>query len=235
MGIFENIAMFFTDPAKMLVTVGSIVIAAVLFAMWKKYSKPLLLYAHLFFILSPLFYFAVSINCSMSLVKGLLEFCTTVMTKFILFLLPPVLAGTFIAGYLIIPWMYRRLGKQHSLAMFSKLCKQFGIKAELFLIDRAKPLAFTLGKRVFVSVGMFEALPRRELEAVLLHEIAHVKSRSAWHKFSTCFVRTFSPVAWFSAAHCVEGEEHMADEFAIKQQGTKRFLFAAKKKVNSFH
>ena len=234
-GIFENIALFAADQTKMLITVSSVLIAVVLLALWKKYNKSGLLYAHLFFILGPLFFFAFSINCSMSLVDGLLAFCTTVMTKFVLYLLPPIIAGTFIAGHFIIPKLYRRLGKRCSLPLFKELCKQLSIKAELFLIDKAKPIAFAMGKSVFVSVGMFEMLSTKELEAVLLHELSHVKSNSAWHKFSTCFVRAFSPVAWFSSSTHVEGDERAADSFAVKIQGTEAFLKSAKEKVDSFH
>lgn len=73
MGIIESAVTFVTDPTKMLVVVVSVLLSLAAIILWKKYSKPLLLYAHLFFVISPLFYFALSINCSMSFAQGLLD------------------------------------------------------------------------------------------------------------------------------------------------------------------
>lgn len=233
MGIIESAIEFATDPTKMLVVVVSLLLGITAILLWKKYNKPWLLYSHLFFLLSPLFYFALSINCSMSLAQGLLAWCTALLTKFIIYLLPPIMALSFIAGYLLIPRLYKRLSKSLSLRMFSQLCKLTGIKAELFLIDKAKPVAFALGKKIFISVGMFELLSRKELEAVLLHELHHVKARSSWGKFSAGFVRIFSPIAWFSPSS-VEQEERAADAFSSKFQNTSKYLESAKAKVELF-
>lgn len=232
-GIIDSAVLFATDPAKMLLVVASLLIASVAFFAWKKYDKPALLYAHLFFVMSPFFYFALSINCSMSFAQGLLEWCTTLLTKFIIYLLPVVMALSFVAGYAIIPHMYRKISKPLSLKQFKELCRITGIKAELFLIDKAKPTAFALGRRIFISVGMFDLLAKKELEAVLLHELHHVKSRAPWNKFSSRFVRTFSPIAWFSSAS-VEKEERAADAFAVKIQKTGVYLKSAKRKVEPF-
>ena len=163
----------------------------------------------------------------------LLSFCTAILTKFVIFILPPLMAGTFVAGYALLPYIYRKMAKPLSIRAFKNLCVLTGISAELYLIDKAKPVAFTLGKKVFVSVGMFELLSKKELEAVLLHELYHVKSRASWGKFSTGFVKLFSPIAWFSASS-VEREEECADAFAVKIQNTKQFVNSAKKKVSVF-
>jgi len=233
MGVIESVVAFATDPAKMLLVVVSLLFGVTAILLWKKYSKPWMLYAHLFFILSPLFYFALSINCSMSMVQGLLSWCTALLTKFIIYILPPLMAVSFIVGYLLIPMLYKKLARPFSLKMFKELCALTGIRAELFLIDKAKPVAFTFGKKVFITVGMFELLSRRELEAVLLHELHHVKARSSWSKFSTSFARTFSPIAWFSSSS-VEREERAADAFAVKVQNTGKYLKTAKSKVEPF-
>jgi Zn-dependent protease with chaperone function len=230
MGILESTTLFATDPGKMLIVVVSALLSIGALLAWKKYSKPWMLYAHLVLVLSPLFYFALSINCSMSIVNGLLSFCTALLTKFVIYLLPPIMAVTFIAGYGLLPYIYRKIAKPMSIRNFKELCKLTGIQAELFLVDKAKPVAFTIGKKIFVSVGMFEMLSRKELEAVLLHELYHVKSRASWGKFSASFVRLFSPIAWFSSAS-VENEECAADAFAIKEQKSGKFIESAKRKV----
>jgi len=86
---------------------------------------------------------------------------------------------------------------------------------------------------VFVSVGMFDLFSKKELDAVLLHELYHVKARSSWSKFSAVFVKAFSPIAWFSSSS-VEKEERAADAFAVHLQKTSRHLKSAKQKLNSF-
>ncbi len=230
MSVIESSVAFVTDPTKMLVVVVSLLLGISLLLAWKRTSRPWLLYAHLLFVLSPLFYFALSINCSLSLVQGLLSWCTALFAKFTLYILPPLMAASFIGGYLIIPRIYRMLSKPLRLKQFSELCNQMGIAAELFLIDKAKPLAFAAGSKVFISVGMFDLLSRKELEAVLLHELYHVKSHASWNKFSAGFVHTFSPIAWFSASS-VEHEECSADAFAVRLQKTHKYLKSAKQKV----
>jgi len=230
MGILESAISFAADPEKMLLAVVSVLFSIAALLAWKKYNKPFLLYAHLFFVISPLFYFALAINCSMSLVRGLLSFCTLLLTKFVIYLLPPLMAASFIAGYVLLPRLYRKIAKPLSLKMFAELCLRTGISAELFLVDKAKPVAFALGKNVFISVGMFEMLSKKELEAVLLHELYHVQSRASWGKFSAGFVKLFSPIAWFSASS-IEREEKCADAFAVKMQKTFRYVKSAKSKV----
>lgn len=220
-----------TTPLTAFLIALSVVSAIITFIAWKKYNYTALLYAHLFFVISPLFVSSIKINCSMGFISGFLSFCTLFLAKFMMYVLPPVLIATFVTGAIFMPRLYKRNAKLHKSLSFTKLCKKVGIPAQLFVVDNAKPVAFTLSKNVFVSVGMFESLSTKELEAVLLHELAHVKDLSAWNKFSTNFVRLFSPVAWFSKIECVNAEELRADAFAIKMQDTNKFLMSAKKKV----
>jgi Zn-dependent protease with chaperone function len=230
MSVLESSVAFATDPAKMLIVVVSLLFGVAAILLWKRYARPWMLYAHLLFVLSPLFYFALSINCSLSLVQGLLSWCTALFAKFTLFILPPLMAASFIGGVIVLPHLYQKMSKPLSLKLFRELCMLTGISAELFLIDKARPMAFTTGRRIFISVGMFDLLSKKELEAVLLHELYHVKARSSWGKFSARFVRVFSPIAWFSSSS-VEREECAADAFAVHSQKTKHYLKSAKKKV----
>jgi beta-lactamase regulating signal transducer with metallopeptidase domain len=88
---------------------------------------------------------------------------------------------------------------------------------------------------VHISVGMFDLLQRKEHEAVVLHELAHVRQHSSFEKFSTALARVFSPLAHFaSVSERVSAEEAAADAFAAKQQGTSRHLAAAQRKVRQF-
>lgn len=64
-----------------------------------------------------------------------------------------------------------------------RLAAQAGVAPpKLFLVDDLFPRAFSAGRgprssSLAVSVGLLGALPAREVEAVLAHELAHVRSR----------------------------------------------------------
>ncbi|WP_049926111.1 M48 family metalloprotease [Halopiger goleimassiliensis] len=70
-------------------------------------------------------------------------------------------------------------------ATITRLAGQADVPApEVRVLDRATPTALTVGYRpssstVVVSRGLVETLDGRELEAVLAHELAHVKNRDA--------------------------------------------------------
>lgn len=229
--MIETFNELLTTPLTAFLVALSFVSAIATFIAWKKYNYTVLLYAHLLFVISPLFVSSIKLNCSMGFINSFLSLCTMVLAKLMMYVLPPVLIATFVTGAIFMPRLYKRNAKLHKSLSFKKLCKKVRIPAQLFVVDNAKPVAFTLSKNVFVSVGMFESLSKKELEAVLLHELAHVKDNSAWTKFSMNFVRLFSPVAWFSNNNCVKREELRADAFAVKMQGTNKFLLSAKKKV----
>jgi Zn-dependent protease with chaperone function len=116
-----------------------------------------------------------------------------------------------------------------------KLARETGIAAQFWLLDTAKPIAFSFGRHVLVSVGMFELLTRKQQDAVVLHELSHVQRQSALTTFSTALARFFSPLAHFASVNeRVNAEEQAADDFAIRHQGTTRHVNAAKQKVESF-
>lgn len=222
---------FVASPEKMLAVTSSLVGAILLLLAYRKYEKPALLYAHVFLILSPLFYFALSINCSLSVLKGFLSWCTALFAKFVLFGVPPLLALSIIGGYLVLPRLYRIGARQFRSKEFARLCESTGIRANLFLKKSGIPEAYTIGKDIFVTVGLFDILSKKELEAVLLHELYHVKSGASNRKWGMFIARTFSPVAWFSASS-TEREEREADAFAAERQKTARFVKSARTKLS---
>jgi len=230
MAVLQNAGAFIIDPARMLVIVASILVSVGFLMAWKKYDKPWLVYAHLVFVLSPLFSVLLSVNCSLGMVQGLMAWCSLALAKAVLFVLPPMMALSFVAGTVVIPKLYRRSAKRFVSSIFSRVCKKTGVAAELFIIDSARLVAYATGKSVFISVGMFEQLSSKELEAVFLHELYHVCARSSWNKFSGAFVRMFSPVAWFAKGN-VDVEEQKADAFAAQVQGTARFVKGAQEKM----
>ncbi len=107
---------------------------------------------------------------------------------------------------------------------------------KIYLIDDQKPISFSsfgmFTNKIFFSVGLFELLTPKELEAVTLHELYHIKRISSFSKFSTYFLRFLSPMIYFADNEKqLRQEENLADSFAIKSQKTSKYLLSAKKKI----
>ncbi len=230
----ETIANAVSSPIVMLIAVSSLLLAVITLALWKKHNLLSLLYAHLFFAIIPFVITAVKIKCSPAFQNSFISFCTMLFSKFVLYFLPALIIATFILGYFVVPRFYLKNSQKHNSKQFQKACKKTKILADFFVIDRAKPEAYTVGKNVFMTVGMFEILNSKEREAVILHELNHVKSNSSWIKFNERLVRIFSPVAWFSSAKTVKIEEQKADNFAKKIQGSPKFVLSAKNKIQNY-
>ncbi len=233
----QAITQFITDPANISIMVVGWALSALLFLYWKEHKEVWLAYAHIFFFIGPLFYFAISIPCQVPFVQGLMQFCSVVITKFIIYLIPFILSAAILAGYFIIPRLYKHVYKAQPLSnkRIENYAKKYGIAVKLFLVDSAEPIAFSIRKNIFVSVGMHDLLSGRQLEAVLLHELGHIVHKSTASKLSTMALRFISPMARFTTCSTVNEEERKADAFAVKLQGTNHHLQAAKKCVEAFH
>ncbi|RJQ22106.1 hypothetical protein C4580_01375 [Candidatus Woesearchaeota archaeon] len=228
---FAGALAFLADPQKMLVVTSSAIVAVLLLLAWRRFERPAILYAHVFFVLSPLFYFALSVNCSFGVLNGFLSWCTALFAKFVLYGIPPVLALSIICGYLVLPQVHRLAARPMKTGMFAKLCKRTNIRAGLFVRKSGIPEAFTIGRDIFVSVGLFDVLTAKEVEAVLLHELYHVRSGASARKWSVLTARVFSPIAWFGAA-LSEEEERNADAFAAMVQRSSRYVKSARAKLS---
>ena len=233
----QAIKQFMADPANISIIVVGWALSALIFLYWKEHKKVWLAYAHIFFFIAPLFYFAISIPCQIPFVQGLLQFCSVVITKFIIYLIPFIISAAILLGYFIIPGLYRRIYRAKPLENQSieQVAKQFGIKVKLYLMDSAEPLAFSIRNSIFVSVGMHDLLSEKQLNAVLLHELGHITHKSTYSKISTMLLRLVSPMARFTTCSTVNEEEQKADEFAVKIQGTKQYLNQAKNLVEQFY
>lgn len=137
------------------------------------------IYAHLFAVTLPIFYFLFASKC------GSIFSCNTAA---FIFSIPVSILGTIALGYIIAPWIY-----QHSLKTkevtngelyntVKNLASPENIKMpKLFLVDEIKPTAFSstsITPKIFFSVGMLEILTKKEFEAVLLHELYHIKTKT---------------------------------------------------------
>ena len=96
MALLEHAGAVILDPARMLVIVSSLLVSVGFLLAWKKYERPLFVYAHLVFVLAPLFYAALSVNCSLGLLNGLMAWCSLAVTRAVLLIVPPVMAVSFV-------------------------------------------------------------------------------------------------------------------------------------------
>jgi Zn-dependent protease with chaperone function len=236
--LWEAVSSFFGNPLHLTVLIVSWALALITFLFWQERGSVRWLYSHLFFLFVPLLDFAVAVPCQIPFVQGLLSFCSVVVTRAVIFAVPFALLFAVVLGYHAVPALYKRMyrAKEVRNARFERLAGNSGLKGtRLFVLDTAKPIAFSFRKDVFMSVGMFELLKSKEQDAVLLHELGHVKQKSSLAKFSLSLARWFSPVAHFaSVGSRVNSEEKAADRFAVRMQGTARHLKAAKSILNNF-
>ena len=153
-----------------------------------------------------------------------------------------VALGTLI-GLVVIPSFYmfssKRQTKDRKIISFvKKISRRMKIKApNIYIIDKAKPLAFSFKSfrsAIFISVGMLDILSKKEAQAVLLHEMAHIKQKSSVMKFSSSLLK-LSPLSILARFHHDMGkDEEEADKFAIQVQGTSKYVRSAKRKISKF-
>lgn len=237
--LFETIVSFFASPPHLTVLIAFWTLAVVFFLYWHRRHRAGYLYAHLFFLLVPLLDFAIAVPCQMPFVQGLLTLCSVVWTRFVIYLIPLALISAVLLGFFIMPRFYKKMYRARQLQ--DKKLNSIAGKANVldvcfWVLDTSRPLAFSFGKHVLLSIGLLELLNRKEQEAVVLHELCHVRNHSSASKFSVLLARWFSPLAFFaSVSACVSAEEKSADEFAAGIQGTVRHLNSAKRKIEQFH
>ena len=188
------------------------------------------------FLFTPLVLFAVSLSCqSVSLT------CAVTLTQLLIYSIPIVVMAALTAGLVLVPWYYEKASSKSAKSIQSFVnneSRRMGLAKtpQAFSFDSGKPFAFSTSffkPRIFISVGMQEVLTKKEMQAVLLHELAHVKNSSAWFKFSSSMLKIFSPFAAVRGfGFSIDAEEQNADAYAIMRQKTLRHINSAKKKVS---
>ena len=237
---------FFQDPFKVSVAIVSFAAAILFFVMLRNAEigsrrKAALIYAHAFALVFPFVFYAYNSSCLMSsgffLCRNLTQFFNIFLTTFV---------GALFVGYLLTPKMLQigaRAIKHESNELEQLLNEssgQSGIgSVKLHIVDDAKPTAYSISrpsKHIFLSVGLTELLTRKETEAVLLHELGHIRHNSSALKFSAFINRLISPFSHFSNLKMdFANEELMADNFASSAQGTEKYLKSAKSKIDSYN
>ncbi len=223
----------------------SVVFAVLILYILKKYSlstklRISLIYGHLFFLFFPAALFTANLACGAACMP-----CHNDMYALAGYALPSALLLTALAGFVVLPAFYifsnkkRKITDAKITGFVSRYAERMSIKApEVYAIDKAKPVAFSFRSfrsAIFLSVGLLDILKKKEVEAILLHELAHLKHRSSALKFSNFLLR-FSPLSLLARFHHDAGkEERKADAFVVKEQGTDRHLKGAKRKISCFY
>ncbi|MEK6954388.1 MAG: M48 family metalloprotease [Candidatus Micrarchaeota archaeon] len=195
----------------------------------------LLIYSHLALISFPALLLATSLSC-ISAGLG----CPVTIARFGLLLFPLSIIFSMAIGSLLLP-LFFMLGTRRSGRFDGFLrseARKLGIRIpNLRIIDSQKPVAYSvsgLNCAVFLSIGMLETFSRKELEAVLLHELSHLQRRSPLLKISSSIMNVFSPIARTVPSYDLLTEEESADGFAARRQGTAKYLLNAKNKSQGF-
>lgn len=236
--IWHCAVLFFYDPVKMSVASASIIAAIAVFAFLRKDSiqmkwKALAVYAHLSLLIFPIIFFALTMHCGAD--------CNTPLTNMVLYSLPLTVLFAGFAGFVVIPVLFLRTGSEikggFAVSFVKNQSEKMGIKApKVYLAKTGKAAAFSFKSvfsAIFVSERLLSMLNRKELEAVLLHELAHISSKSSVFKVSA-FLMNFSPLSLFNSfGGDLTLEEKKADTFVVKAQKTNKHLLSAKRKMEN--
>lgn len=154
-----------------------------------------------------------------------------IITAILSFVLLPFIYRWSDKSYLIQNGFIRKFVEKHSTILKIK-------EPQVYSINDIKPAAYSitnLKPSIFVSAGLSESLTKKELEAVLLHELHHHKCKTYFWKFSGNILSLFTPVAAFAGISAsLEKEEIEADNYAISVQKTSKYLISAKAKIENF-
>ena len=98
-------------------------------------------------------------------------------------------------------------------------------KANIYYYDSAIPRAFASGEAIFLSLGLLELMEKHELQAILAHEVWHIR-----HNTKTPILRQLALMS-FTKNGAEDELEILADMFAEKIVG-KSSLESARAKIS---
>ena len=237
------------DPSKVILSALSLSFAIATIFLLKRFSfsnkaKIGLLYGHLVFLFYPLILFTTHTTCGMLCVSSCYNAANSFLNLMLLSL-PTTLLVSTIASFVVIPLFYvktnseRQIKRGWIISFVKKSSKALSIKTpRIFAIDKANPQAFSFkhfSSAIFLSVGLFDILNRKELEAVILHELAHIKEKTSALNLSLAFFRILSPMSMLVKFHHEKTEEEKkADKLAANIQKTNRHIKSARAKIRKY-
>ena len=238
---------FFFEPVHLVITLASIFASIgflISFVHTKSTATPSqrlqLLYGHFFTLVFPLVFFLVFSGC-----QKFFSYCGH-SDKVVYLLIGTALLSLGLAA-ICAPILYIRRWRKKELSscptqfakVLSSITGHSAIQPIVHFIDSAKPIAFSTfyrTPRMYLSVGLLELLTPKEIEAVLLHEMFHLKNRSAPINHIVHLIQLISPIAHFTEMESVEeAEEILADSFAYQRQKTWRYVNTARKKIDAYY
>lgn len=128
-------------------------------------------------------------------------------------------------------WRFQRLVAQSAAASPALQAKTARIAARLGLrktppvrivAGRIAPLAWTLGRRstLVLPAALVETLDREALDAVLAHELTHLRRRDGWARWlelAAVVAYWWCPTAWFARKRIHEAEELCCDADVLRR------------------
>ncbi len=235
---------FFSNPFYIGLSLLSLSAAFIVFFKFRDEKRSLKLkiamaYGHIVLLAFPIMLFLYTMVCASPAVScgnmGWLETAGVII--------PGTLLASLFAGVVAVPALFvfssnSRRFRGREARWLGAMARQLGIRPpRVYVVEDARPQAFSFSSvfsAVFISLGALELLSKREREAVLLHELGHLKSGSSSLKFSALLLKLATPVSARSFHEALSAEERKADNFAARLQGTRKFLESARKKVEEF-
>lgn len=234
------------EASKIFIVMLSLAISASAIIFLKKFnfsskSKIFLIYSHLVSLLFPLVFLTTNAGCA-----SVCASCYTNIYHLAGLALPSTLVISTVLGFFVIPALFVRSNKQSELSkgwvydFVKRNSKAMGIKQpKVYTLNKPEPVAFSFRNfksAVFLSVGLFDILKLKEMQAVILHELAHIKQKSSALKMSTYILRIFSPASiLLRFHHNNKEEEKKADLLAIRIQGTDKHIKSARDKILEYY
>lgn len=250
--VAEALLNFLSRPFTPIIISLSLFFCLASYFQWKNHHDVRYAYSHIFFLFLPIILFGATLPCSMDFYSGIFTLCTVALTKAII-LITPFLAALFIGFcFVITPELHvrhikaKRVTHGRTYSLIRARAATLGIRTpRVFVESSSYPLAFSFShfqSALLLSQGLIDSLTRKELEAVILHELGHLKHRSSFSKISSLALQFISPVARFNgisshtppALEFTTIDEARADAVAWHVQRSKRFIESARKKVQFF-
>jgi len=236
---------FVIDMNKILLIGSSLLFAVVILLILKGFrlstkAKIGFIYLHLISLFFPFVLLTTEAGCGLACMP-----CGNSLASLAVLALPTTLVFSTIASFFVIPGFYMFFNRRaetengHIIKFTKKHSRRMSMKMpKIYIFDDAKPVAFSFKSfklMMFLSVGLIDILSKKELEAVILHELGHLKRKASVLTTSVSLVRFFSPLSLVLRFNHDSGKEEVyADRFAVRVQGTDKYLRSAKRKMDEF-
>lgn len=156
-----------------------------------------------------------------------------------LFLSVRLMGGYFYTEQL--RWKYTKTIQGDTLVLFNQLLEKVKIKKGINLLESSLATSpMTIGflqPVILLPIGLITGLSNKELEAVLAHELAHIKRHDYLVNIIQSLVEIlffFHPATWWISANIREERENCCDDLAIELCGNNVHLAKALTKVEIF-